>query len=154
LQQIAYQQQQQQAMEAQRAAAIQDFTRQYLQYVSQVPGQVQGDYNQLLAQQNALGSQAQQALTAANPNAKIQADLSAINAPASQQAQVADKLNQAFTGGGAVLYGTGAYVPGNRIARDEAAQVAYERGLPAITASRGAQIYNQLQARSQAESNA
>jgi hypothetical protein len=149
LQQIQYEQEQQRQEDAQRAAAIANFTQQFLGQVGQVPGQVQQDYGQMLSQQAELGSQAQQALTAANPNAGIQQDLSAINAPAAQQAQVANKLGQAFTGGGAVLEGTGAYIPGNRISRDEAAQVAYERGLPAITASRGAGIYNQLLTRSQ-----
>lgn len=149
LQQIAYERQQQMQADQQRAAAIHDFTNQFLGYMSGVPGQVSGDYNQMLSQQMALGSQQQQALTAANPNANIQNDLSAIGAPSNQQAQVANNLNQAFTGGGAVLYGTGAYIPGNKIARDEASQLAFVRSLPAISQARGSQIISQQDAASQ-----
>ena len=149
LQQIAYERQQQMQADQQRAAAIHDFTNQFLGYMSGLPGQAQADYNQMLSQQQALGTQAQQALTAANPNSSIQNDLSAIGAPANQSAQVANSLNQAFTGGGAVLQGTGAYIPGNRIARDEAAQLAFLRSLPAISQARGSQIISQQDAASQ-----
>ena len=151
--QLDYLRQQQMQADQQRLSGIKGLTDEFMQYLSKVPGQVQGDYSTAISQQMNMGREAQQALAAASTNPQVQADLQTIGAPEAQQAQVADKLGQTFEGGGAVLLGTGGQIPAQQLSSDQAAQLAFVRSLPAVAAATGQQTLRSYLQQSQGAYN-
>lgn len=97
-----------------------------------IPGQIQGDYQNAIHTSGALGQQALQALTAANPNAQEQHDLQGIGAPQSQMDAQAAQNQAVFGGGGAVLNYLGGALPGQTLAQQELGKLFAARELPAI----------------------
>lgn len=96
------------------------------------PQEVGQDYNQAQGTINGLAQAAGQQFAAANPNASDQAMLQAIGAPQSQQDAVANKLSNAFNGGGAVLATTQGAIPSASLAASKAAAMQYAQTLPQI----------------------
>lgn len=123
--------------EARRSAAIQGFSQSMIQTLQGQPGQVQQDYEQTIGQLTGLANSAQQSLQAANPTSSEQGVLSAVNAPAGQQQQLAAQNQAVFGGGGAVLGYLGGTLPAETLTREELSQLAYTRGLPSIAALAG-----------------
>jgi hypothetical protein len=88
-------------------AALQGFTGDLMKYLVTLPGQVSGDYGAAAGQAQSTGAGVAAGLEAANPNAQVQGDLAAINAPESQRESAAGQLSAAYPGAAAVLLGAG-----------------------------------------------
>jgi hypothetical protein len=119
---------------SQGTAALLAASKTLLSMLQGIPAQTSADYNQMLQQQTTLGQVGSAGLAAANPNGQLQSDLSAVGAPASQQAQLAGQMNNVFNGGAAALLGQTAVIPGQQISTDELAALTHARTLPSIAA--------------------
>lgn len=133
-------------MEAQRTALIQSLTGEMMSKLGTIAPAVAQDYNQAVSSTAGLAREGMQALAAASPNAQIQSDLSAIGAPAEQQAQIATQNQNVFQGGGAVLFQRQGVIPGSELAAHGAAQTAFSRNLPGIAGLQGLQAFRSFQA--------
>jgi hypothetical protein len=133
-----------QQAEAQRAALIQAMTGQLMGKLGGIAPQVAADYGRALTANTSLAQQGRDALMAASTNPQIQADLTAIDAPPEQQAQLAELTQNIFGGGGAALFGQQGVVPGNEIAAQGAAATAFSRNLPGIAGLSGVQALQAL----------
>lgn len=94
-------------------------------------------YDAAVAQQQALAHGAANLLAQANPNAQIQSDLTAVNAPTQQHAQLADALTGQFPGAGGVLNILQGSIPGASLVAQKAAQQQFLAGLPSVVALGG-----------------
>lgn len=124
--------------------ALKDFTNQIMQYISGIPGQAAGSYNEAINTTNNLAQTAATGLANLNPQSQNDALLSAIGAPDAQKAALAAQNQQAFGGGGATLYNVAGAIPATQIATDKANQLAYYQGLPAVAGLQGTQAMRQL----------
>lgn len=124
--------------------ALKDFTDQIMQYITAIPGQAAGSYNEAINTTNNLAQTAATGLANLNPQSQNDALLSAIGAPDAQKAALSAQNQQAFGGGGAVLYNVAGQIPGTQIAADKANQLAYYQGLPAVAGLQGTQAMRQL----------
>lgn len=124
--------------------ALSGFTKELMNYLAGVPGQVEGDYNNAISQADQLAQTAATGLANLNPNGAAQSYLSGIGAPDAQRAQVAAQNQNVFGGGGATLYNTAGAIPGTNLAGQKAAQLAFTRQLPQIQALAASQAMKNL----------
>ncbi len=89
-------------------------------------------YDQAIGQQQALAQGGASLLANLNPNAHIQQDLAAINAPPEQRAQLAQQTQAQFPGQGAVLNIEQGTIPGASLVAQKAAAQQFLAGLPAL----------------------
>lgn len=129
---LAPQYQQQAQTLATNQAALRGFAQSVLNTLKGMPDATAQAYTQAQNVTNALASRAADLLSGANPNAQDQQILQAINAPVSQQQQIAQQLGNTFTGGAGVLYDTAGANAGSALAAQKAAALAYANALPGI----------------------
>lgn len=102
-------------------------------------------YDTAAAQQQALAQAGAAGLAKANPDAQVQADLAAVNAPQSQRAALAAQMGQQFGGQGAVLNVLQGAVPGASLAAQKAATQQFMAGLPTVAGLAGQRAQTTLQ---------
>lgn len=102
-------------------------------------------YDAGIAQQQALAHDAAAGLAQASPNAQIQSDLAAINAPEQQRSQIAAALGNQFGGQGGVLNIEQGSVPGASLVAQKAATQQFLAGLPSVVALGGQRALSALQ---------
>jgi hypothetical protein len=129
----------QQAYAKGQNTAIQQFALALMGKLQPIAGQVGADWSQSIADTGALANQAATFLQQANPTPQVEQLLQAVNAPASQQQQLAGQFGQEYGGGAAVLNYLGGAVPGSEMATDRAAAVTQAAQYPALAALRGQQ---------------
>ena len=133
--------QQQYAAEQQ---AVQGFTKALIDQIGGIVSGMATPYGQIAASQVAAGKAAGESLAAANPNSKTQAILSAIGAPSSQAADLEKLGRDVFTGGGAVLTGTGGTLPSFQTAGQGVGVLGFAAAQPAIAGAYGQESLRQL----------
>lgn len=137
-----------QSQQDQQKQALTEFTKAVLgQLAGQAP-QIGADYNTAISQSQGLAQAGSDSLARANGNDSIQSILRAANAPANQQAQVADHLNSVFNGGSAALFGAQGVIPGQTLIDHKAAALAFANELPGINAQAGTNALKNLLANS------
>lgn len=135
------------AQAAKEQAALQNATRALVQQLQGGAAQAAPLYDAAVNQTTGLAQQAAQMLGAANPNPQIQSDLSAINAPEAQHAQLAQQTQAQFPGQGAVLNIMQGSIPGASLVAQKAAEQGFLAGLPTVAALEGEQSLKSLLAR-------
>ena len=128
-------------------AAEQGFTQALISHIAGIDWA--GPYSQIANSQVAAGKAAGDSLAAANPQGGTAAILNAIGAP-NQQVQGLEKLNKnVFTGGGAVLTGTGGTIPSFATAGEGLGVLGYAAAQPGIAAAYGQENMRALLAQEQ-----
>lgn len=124
--------------------ALSGFTKQLMDYLTGIPGQVETDYNNAISQSDRLAQSASTAFANLNPNSTTQSYLSGIGASGAQQAQNTIQNQNVFGGGAASLYTNSGVVPGQDLAGQKAAQLAFTRQLPDVQALAARQAMKNL----------
>ncbi|HEY7312120.1 MAG TPA: NlpC/P60 family protein [Gemmataceae bacterium] len=127
-----------------RQQAEQGLTQALVAQIGGIATQMGVPYGEIANSQVAAGKAAGEALAAANPGDKTEALLRAIGAPESQLQSLEKLGRDVFTGGGAVLTGTGGTLPSFQTAGEGVGVLGYAAAQPTIAAGYGQENMRQL----------
>ncbi len=130
-------------------AALQGFTQALIDQIKGIDFTT--PYAQIAGTQVKAGKAAGESLAAANPNGGTQAILKAIGAPESQMQQLENLGRDVFSGGGAVLTGTGGTIPSFQTAGEGVGVLGFAAAQPTIAAAYGQESMRQLLAQAAQE---
>jgi cell wall-associated NlpC family hydrolase len=129
---------------AAQQAAYQSLTAAVIDHLKGVAGSITAPYERIANTQVAAGKAAGESLSAANPNDATQAILQAIGAPEGQRESLETLNRNVFSGGGAVLTGTGGTIPSFQTAGEGVGVLGFAAAQPGIAAAYGQQALQQL----------